>query len=381
MGCPLDSSVIKPELAISIVMYFTLTSRYRSAQLTESVDVEQVEAAISILPGYYCGPMLCERSITVAEILVFAPDKAEAAHYWRLLAAELVGTNIAVASTIEEAKPYISTIPILVGWKFPKDLIGQAKSLRWIHKVSAGVEDVVGATDRPVGLLLTRTGGAAIAPRMVEYVLAAIYTNTQQFLRAIKQGLNKQWSPYAIDLAAGKTVGVAGVGEIGTEIARALQKNGMRVLGWRRSDSKLAPGVDHVFHGRDELCEFVSSCDFVVSVLPATAETANVFDAHVFAAMRSGAVFINVGRGTTVDETALAEAISRHHVAAAVLDVFVDEPLPPTSPLWGLERVIVTPHVSGPIIPEDVISFFVENFGRFQSGERLLKEVDFDRGY
>src|SRR6516162_8101521 len=130
MGCPLDSSVIKPELAISIVMYFTLTSRYRSAQLTESVDVEQVEAAISILPGYYCGPMLCERSITVAEILVFAPDKAEAAHYWRLLAAELVGTNIAVASTIEEAKPYISTIPILVGWKFPKDLIGQAKSLR-----------------------------------------------------------------------------------------------------------------------------------------------------------------------------------------------------------------------------------------------------------
>ena len=74
----------------------------------------------------------------MAEILVFSPDKAEAAHYWRLLTSELVGTDIAVASTIAEAKPYISTIPILVGWKFPKDLIGQAKSLRWIHKVSAG---------------------------------------------------------------------------------------------------------------------------------------------------------------------------------------------------------------------------------------------------
>src|SRR5260370_1291116 len=148
-----------------------------------------------------------------------------------------------------------------------------------------------------------------------------------------------------------------------------------------RSKAQPPNGVDRVFSGRAELRDFVSECDFVVSVLPSTEETKNVFDADVFAAMRPDAVFVNIGRGASVDEDALADAITNKRIGGAVLDVFKEEPLPASSLFWGLDRVIITPPVSGPIIPEDVVPFFVEHFRRYRSGERLLKEVDLARGY
>ena len=97
--------------------------------------------------------------------------------------------------------------------------------------------------------------------------------------------------------------------------------------------------------------------------------------------MPPGAVFINVGRGASVDEDALAAAIGEGRLSWAILDVFHEEPLPAASRLWDLDRVIITPHVSGPIVPEDVVPRFIENVGRYRAGDRLLKEVDFSKSY
>lgn len=315
------------------------------------------------------------------QVLIFTPDAREAGRYGELLRAAIDDADFTVASASEDALNAIGQAEILFGWKFPTGLLARARELRWIHKVSAGVEDVIFDPDLSPSVHLTRSEGAAIAPRMIEYVLCAIYMTTQHFPRALRQQQRKLWSNYIVDKAQGKIVGVAGMGDIGSAIAQALAKNGMRVFGWRRSRGEAIPGIEQIFAGREELKRFVSACDFVVSVLPTTAETTGVFSAAVFSAMKSHAVFINVGRGASVDEDALADAVARGVIGGAVLDVFCKEPLPETSPLWDLEQVIITPHVAGPIVPEDVVGMFIDNFRRYQAGESLHREVDLRRGY
>jgi phosphoglycerate dehydrogenase-like enzyme len=316
-----------------------------------------------------------------APVLIFSPDAQEAERYGELLRAAIGDADLTVASSAEDTESAIGRAEVLFGWKFPAGLLARAPALRWIHKISAGVEDVVLAEKLPASVRLTRTDGAALAPRMIEYVLCAIYMTTHSFPRALRQQGRKLWQNYLVDKAQGKVVGVAGLGDIGGAIAQALAKNGMRVLGWRRSHGGSVPGIERIFAGRGELERFVSGCDFVVSVLPTTAETKNVFSSGVFSAMRSHAVFINVGRGASVDEDALAEALKRGTIGGAVLDVFREEPLPASSPLWDMPQVIITPHVSGPIVPEDVVGLFIDNFRRYRAGEPLLREVDIQRGY
>ena len=313
-------------------------------------------------------------------ILVFAPGPGEAARYAGLIRARFPDARLTAASTTAEAAAAIPEAEILFGYGVAPAILKEARALRWVHKASAGVEDVVFAPERPSALRLTRTDGAAIAPRMIEYVLGAIFFFTQDSARATRQQRERRWDTYEVDRAEGCTVGVAGLGDIGSAIARRLAGNGMRVLGWRRSPAEVE-GVAHVFAGDAELQAFVSACDFVVAVLPATAETDRLFDAEAFAAMRSGAVFINVGRGNCVDEQALVAALRSRQLRGAALDVFAQEPLPPASPLWALDNLLLTPHVSGPLVPEEVVSGFLDNYARYRAGQPLLREVDLAKGY
>lgn len=216
---------------------------------------------------------------------------------------------------------------------------------------------------------------------MIEYVLGAIFAMTQQFPRAWAQSRQRVWQSYLVGRASGKVAGVAGLGDIGTLVALALHRNGMRVVGWRRSEAPVPAGVEKVYRGAGELAAFASACDFVVSVLPATDDTKCIFGSDVFAAMKPEAVFINVGRGHSVDEDALADALEGKRIAGAVLDVFQREPLPPESRLWDIDGLMMTPHVSGPLLPEDVIPSFLENLARFGAGQPLHKLVDRRLGY
>lgn len=317
----------------------------------------------------------------MADIVVFSPDREEALEYKRLLESEISDLEIAAFSSSSEAHSEIQSAKILFGWKFPKDIFIGAQRLQWIHKVSAGVEDVVSNPDIPIDVRITRTCGALIAPRMVEYVLGAIFSCTQKFHLAFENQIEKRWLPYKVDRASGKTVGVAGLGDIGAEIARRLCANNMRVVGWRKTQSNDIPGVEKIFYGIDGLSAFASECDFVVSVLPATPETDLLFSREVFTSVRPGAFFINIGRGNCVDEAALVEAVQVGQLSGAFLDVTYEEPLPRSSPLWSTSGIVITPHVSGPIIPEDVVPFFFDNLKLFRTGSPMKREVDRHRGY
>jgi len=319
-------------------------------------------------------------SFTSPRLLVHSPTPSEASQYASLIRARHPDVDIVLSTNSAEAEARVVDADIVMGSFFPPSMFARATRLRWVHKVSAGVEDVAFHPDIGPDVVLTRSDGACIAPRMIEYVLGAIFSIVQRFPRAFAQQRERRWASFPVSLARGSTVGIAGLGDIGSAIARAVAANGMQVIGWRRTPAPL-PVVDRVYAGRAELPVFAAACDFLVLVLPATAETRGLFTQDVFSIMKRSAWLINVGRGATVDEDALANAIAAGRIAGAVLDVVATEPLPEHSRLWTLDNVVITPHVSGPIVPEEVIDCFLDNLDAFRRGLSLARRVDRARGY
>jgi len=323
---------------------------------------------------------------TGPRLLVYSPKKAgEAEQYATLVRALCPDADLVWADTPGGFEREIAEAEVLLGWQFPAGFVSRAPKLRWIHKISAGVDDLAGKL--PETITLTRSEGSLIAPRMVEYVLGCVFGHAQAFGRAWRQQQARRWEKYIPQLAAGKTAGVAGLGDIGKKIAYALHRNGLRVTGWRRTAPEAAEtidGVDRIYAGLDGssgLAAFLAECDYLVLVLPLTPATQGLFDARTLAMLKPGAYVINVGRGPLIDEAALCEALQAGRLSGAALDVFVQEPLPADSPLWGLENVFMTPHVSGPVIPEDVVGHFVENYARYREGRALASRVEPARGY
>jgi len=313
------------------------------------------------------------------EILVFVPAPGDAERYRSLIRDRYPQARIHTAATPEEAEGVIPDTEILFGWMVPPALLEKARRLRWMQKTGAGVEDVL-VSGLPDTVTLTRSDGSLLAPRMIEYVLGAVYAHTQKFDRARQQQAGHLWDYFMVDRASGKTLAIAGLGDIGRRLAERAAANEFRVLGWRRT-ARAVPRVEMVYSGRAGFLEMLAVSDFVVAVLPHTPETEGIFDAEAFAAMPKGGFFINIGRGGAVDEAALVEALDCGHLSGAALDVFREEPLPPGSPLWTAKNLRITPHVSGPIIADDVVPFFLDNLDRYLQGQPLKRVVDRSSGY
>jgi phosphoglycerate dehydrogenase-like enzyme len=177
----------------------------------------------------------------------------------------------------------------------------------------------------------------------------------------------------------GKTMTLIGVGDIGREIARVVRAVGMHVIGVSRSGQRV-PAVERVYRP-GHLPRAMAAADFVVVVVPLTRKTRGLIDARALAAMRPGAWLLNIARGPVVDETALVDALQSHRIAGAILDVFPTEPLPADHVLWGLDNVVITPHVAGPSTPEELAPVFNDNLARWLRGRPLQHVVDRARGY
>lgn len=173
-----------------------------------------------------------------------------------------------------------------------------------------------------------------------------------------------------------KTLGIVGHGGIGAATARVAKAFGMQVLALRRGPIE-DPNVDVAF-AADGLHELLAGSDYVVLALPLTDATHHLVDAAALSAMRPTAVLVNVARGGVVDQAALVEALTRRTIRGATLDVVEPEPLPGDSPLWVLDNCVVTPHDAGysPLAGERLGRLFVENLGRYRSGQALVNEVD-----
>ena len=313
-------------------------------------------------------------------VLVYSKTKADLDALKRILTRALPLAQMHFAASDEEAAPYLTEAQILYGWGFSGDFLHKMPNLRWVQKMGAGVDDIIEAWPLRGRVILTRTDGRLIARRMVEYVVCAILDKTAGFPQAREQQKRRVWQLYRPRTIADLTIGIAGLGEIGTEIARALRSLGSRVIGWRRS----AVPCEHVaelYAGDERLAAFAEHCDVLVLVLPLTKDTRGLFNAKILQRLRQGSQLINVGRGGVLDEDALLGAIENGPLAYATLDVFETEPLPHDHPFWSNDRVTITPHACGPLLPEDVAPHFIANYAAFAEGRPLRNVIDVKRQY
>ena len=293
--------------------------------------------------------------------------------------------DVAYADTSEELVARLPGTDVLLAWRPRSGLLqpawSAAEDLRWIHSASAGVDGLLFPELVLSDVVVTNARGV-FDEAMAEYVIALILLFSKGLLGVLERQRRHEWEHRDTEMLRGKRLLIVGVGSIGRAIGRRAGELGMFV----RGVASTARGGDDVFraiHGADELPEAVWWADHVVGVLPKTPQTDHVFDAVVFKAMKPTARFINVGRGSTVDESALAAAIGEGRLAGAALDVFEEEPLPADSPLWDLPGVVVSPHMSGDFAGwrQALVELFVDNLRRYLTGEPLRNVVDKERGY
>jgi phosphoglycerate dehydrogenase-like enzyme len=284
----------------------------------------------------------------------------------------------------------------LVGRSLPTDR-SRTPSLRWLQVLSAGVEHLLGGDAVwPPGITLTNARGAYATP-IAQYTLGAILRVAERMDRRRERQLAGRWSDGDAELVGepvrGKTLVIVGYGGIGREIARLAATFGMRVLAVKANPSVRvdngfrAPGtgdpdglIPERIVGVANLPEVAREADYLSVTLPLTADSRGAVDRRALAALPGHAWVISTGRGPVVDEAALAEILEMGAIGGAVLDVFGEEPLPPSSPFWRLPNVVITPHVSGGSSSE-LAALVAENVRRFVAGEALINRVDPQRGY
>jgi phosphoglycerate dehydrogenase-like enzyme len=258
---------------------------------------------------------------------------------------------------------------------------GSAGSLKWIQSASAGVDSLMFPDLAASHVVLTNARGI-YEEAMAEYVLGLMLVMSKGLRAVLERQGRAEWDHRQTERLERKRVLVVGTGPIGRTIARDCRALRMSVRGVARTAHPGDADLVEIF-GVDRLTDAVATADYVVNTLPATEETRHLFDEEVFAAMSPSARFVNVGRGSTVDETALIAALRSGGIAGAGLDVFEEEPLPADSPLWAMPNVIVSPHMAGDAAGwrEAAVELFVRNLERYLTGRPLLNVVDKTRGY
>jgi phosphoglycerate dehydrogenase-like enzyme len=283
-----------------------------------------------------------------------------------------------------DLEPQLERIDAVLAWRFDRrallDAIARAPRLRWIQSSSAGVEDLLSPVLGERGIVVTNAAGI-FDRALAESVLGFLLAFSARILACARTAPG-QWRDHTVRLLRGTIAVVAGAGSIGTETARLLAAAGLRVRGVARTP-RPATAPFEAIAGRDDLLGELALADHVVNVLPITPATARTFDAEAFSAMKPSAVFVNIGRGATVDEGAMIDALRAGGIAGAALDVFEVEPLPEDSPLWTMPNVLVSPHRAGNHDgwEADVVRLCVDNLRRFVAGEPLRNVVDVELGY
>ncbi len=274
---------------------------------------------------------------------------------------------------------------VILGWNFRADDIAHAfdhaDRLRWIQWGAAGVDATLFPALVESDITLTNVRGVFDQP-MAEYTLGMILGFAKDFRGSYTRQRERKWSYRLNERIAGTKALVVGAGSIGRAIARTLRAAGIEVEGVGRTARDGDPDFGRV-HGNEDLNRALPSADWVVLIAPLTGQTRGMFDASRFAAMKPTARFFNLGRGALVDEPAMIEALESGVIAGAGLDVFTEEPLPGASPLWEMENVFVSPHMSGDFQghKKAMAGVFMENFRRYRAGKPLVNVVDKRLGF
>jgi phosphoglycerate dehydrogenase-like enzyme len=264
-----------------------------------------------------------------------------------------------------------------------KRFLAGAPRLAWIHSRSAGLDSLLSPEliESPVPLT---NGRGAFSQSLGEFVICGALYFAKDLPRMLRWKAERRWDAFNVLELSRQTMGIVGYGDIGRAIARRAKAFGMKVLALRR-DRAPRPGDEDAdtVYANPEMHKMLPLCDYVVASAPLTPQTRHMIGAAEFAVMKPEAIVMNVGRGPVIDEAALIAALQTKRIRGAVLDVVEVEPLPPDSPLWGMENVLLSFHTADHTADwlEDAVRLFMEQFRRWRNGEALLNVVDKRAGY
>jgi phosphoglycerate dehydrogenase-like enzyme len=283
------------------------------------------------------------------------------------------------ARSLDELEARIGDADVLLVSGFWRNHLAKAGGrLKFIQSISAGVDQYDRAALTAAGIRLASAQGAN-ANAVSEHAIALILALARRIPEARDNQAKRHWRGMIGDLTrredelGGKTLLVAGIGRIGGRLARLAKAFDMKVIGLRRDPARGAEGADEI-HPMSALKTQLPRADIVALTCALTDETRGLMDASAFAAMKRGAMLVNVARGKVCDEAALVAALQSGQVGEAALDVTADEPLPADSPLWAMPNVLVTPHTGGETrhYEDNVLDLMEENLGRIRKGEAQL---------
>jgi phosphoglycerate dehydrogenase-like enzyme len=296
-------------------------------------------------------------------------------------------TDLQIAKTEQQARLLIPHAEIIFIWEstgsWLKSSWSSANELKWVHTSGVGVESVLFPAMVESPVLLTNSRGY-YSNSLAEFVIAAVLYFAKDIPRLIQNRLDHGWDRFLMKEIQKQSVGILGLGHVGRAVARKAKALGMPVLATRRhlGHGGADSDVDQVFPF-DQCHDLLRSSDYVVNTLPLTSETRHVIGQDELRAIGPNSYFINVGRGGTVQEPVLLQALREGWIAGAALDVFETEPIPPSSEFYGLPNVLISPHCCDLTLPyfENTAALLLENVTRYLAQEPLINLVDKQLGY
>jgi len=272
----------------------------------------------------------------------------------------------------------MADVEYLIAWQAPPEFLAALPQLKVLFSSGAGI-DHVDLSAVPAHVPVVRMVEPGIIDGMVEYVSLAVLALHRDFFDYVAANAAHVWSPLEVPPASSRTIGVMGMGVLGTAVLERLRTYGFTLRGWNRSMRRLN-GVQ-TFAGADQLRTFLEGCDVLVCLLPLTPATRGVLNRDVFAALPQGAAVVNAGRGAHLVDADLLAALDSGHLSRAIVDVTEPEPLPKDHRFWAHPRILVTPHVASMTQPETAAPVLLDNIRRCQRGEPLVDVIDRSRGY
>jgi phosphoglycerate dehydrogenase-like enzyme len=292
-------------------------------------------------------------------------------------------------SSYEGLEDHLRDAEIVITWSLRPEQFKIATMLRWIHSPAAAVHQLIFPQLVNSDVILTNSSQVH-GPVVAEHVIALLFALAKRLPDAVLLQQKHIWGqepmwrgrPRPRELA-GATLGLVGLGNIGHEVAKRASAVGMRIIAVREHPEKGTPELVERVFSSSQVDDLLSQSDYVILVAPLTPTTRSLMNSARFAKMKPDACLINVSRGLLVDESALAQALREKKIGAAALDVFAEEPLPPDSPLWDLENLLITPHTAALTekLWERHYILIAENLGRYLAHQPLLAVVDKHKGY
>ncbi|MGB7190843.1 MAG: D-2-hydroxyacid dehydrogenase [Acidobacteriaceae bacterium] len=277
-------------------------------------------------------------------------------------------------------------VTAILHWSGSRDMLREAflkcERLRWLHFRFAGIDATL-FPELVASEVVVTNGRGVYSATLGEFALAAILYFAKDIPRLRRDQAARMWTPFAMERVEGQTVGIVGYGDIGRAVATRAHAMGMRILATKRHPPEQPDPLIERYYRPAELHAMLAVCDYVVVAAPLTAETRHMIGEAEFAAMKSSAVLMNVGRGPVVNTDALVSALTRKQIKGAGLDVVEPEPLPAGHALYGMENVLLSPHSADQVVgwKADAVRFFLEQYARFEKGEPLLNVVNKRLGY